>query len=141
MNNLQDKCKIFGDFGCLAMDYIYAALYDKAAPEELQFLDIMTLSVLYSAFEDKTLLDDECTVQSASKLMKSVNGKDYKVTKKLITSLDDIPDDNKWRCIRKSYNGHSHWALWKGKKLIFNSLSHSQCYLFGTFDQVREIEV
>ena len=140
MNNLQDKCKVFGEYGCLAMDYIYAALYDVASPEELQFLDIMTLSALYSAFDDTTLLDNECTVLSASALMKSVNGKDYKVTKKTITSLDEIPDDNKWRCIRKSYNGHSHWALWKGRKLMFNSMAKSNCYLYGTFDQVREIE-
>jgi len=140
--NLQDKMKVFGDYACLAMDYIYAALCDKAGKEEREIpglMDIMVTTSLLSAFDDKKLLDDECTVMNASALMLAVSGNKYTVEKKTITSIDDIPNDGKWRAIRKSYNGHSHWALWRGNTLVFNSLSRSVCYEKGTFDQVREI--
>ena len=139
---LQDKFEVFGKWSCLAQCYIYAALYDASSEEERNipgFLEVALTSSLLAAFEDKKLLDDECTVLNASALMKAVSGKDYTVTKKTITCFDDIPNDGKWRAIRKSYNGHSHWALWRGNKLIYNSLAHSVCYEKGNFDQVREI--
>lgn len=140
--NIQEKLKVFGEYGCLAMDYIYAALYDKSGKEEREIpglMDIMVTTSLLSAFDDKKLLDDECTVMNASALMLAVSGTKYTVTKKIISSFEEIPNDGKWRAIRKSYNGHSHWALWRGNNLAFNSLANSVCYAKGTFDEAREI--
>lgn len=140
--NIQEKLLIFGEYGCLAMDYIWAALYDKSSTEERAIpglMDIMTTTALLSAFDDKSLLDDECTVMNASALMEAVSGNKYTVIKKTISSFEEIPNDGNWRAIRKSYNGHSHWALWRGNNLVFNSMSRSVCYENGYFDEVREI--
>lgn len=103
-------------------------------------MDVMTVTSLLSAFDDKKLLDDECTVLDASALLLAVSGNKYKVTKETISSFEEIPNDGKWRAIRKSYNGHAHWALWRGNHLVFNSLVNSVCYAKGNFDQVRTIE-
>ena len=95
-------------------------------------------SALIMAFNDKTILDDECTVLNPVKLMTGVSERKYNVTKKDITSLDDL--GGKWAAVRFDYNGNGHWVLFHGKEMVYNSLENSNCFKYGKMTTARIIE-
>lgn len=135
---LQDKFIILGKWSCLAQCYLMKALLDEAAPEEEPFLEIALASALVVAFDDKTILDDECTVLNPVKLMAGVSERKYNVTKKDITSLDDL--GGKWAAVRFDYNRNGHWVLFHGKEMVYNSLENSNCFKYGKMTTARIIE-
>ena len=138
---LQDKFIILGKWSCLAQCYLMKALLDEASEEEktnTDFLEVAMTSALIMAFNDKTILDDECTVLNPVKLMTGVSERKYNVTKKDITSLDDL--GGKWAVVRFDYNGNGHWVLFHGKEMVYNSLENSNCFKYGKMTTARIIE-
>lgn len=141
MAKLQDKFIILGKWSCLAQCYLMKALLDEASEEEktnTDFLEVAMTSALIMAFNDKTILDDECTVLNPVKLMAGVSERKYNVTKKDITSLDDL--DGKWAAVRFDYNRNGHWVLFHGKEMVYDSLENSNCFKYGKMTTARIIE-
>ena len=140
---LQDKYEIFGKYSCLAQCYIYATLHNKASEEERNpdFMETLVDACLLQAFKDKTLLDDECTVLDADKLMHAIDSDHkFRVTKKIISSAKDLP--KKGYAAVKFVNGkNAHWVLFLDQKQLYNSLENSQCVKYGHIADARIIEI
>lgn len=139
---LQDKYEVFGKWSCLAQCYIYATLHNKATEEERipSFMEAMVDACLLQSFNDKKLLDDECTVLDAGELMHAIDpDHKFRVTKKRIEKIQDLPLD-KYACVNFEYNKHNHWVLFKGQSFLYNSLEDSQCFKYGKPVDARIIE-
>lgn len=140
---LQDKYEVFGKWSCLAQCYIYAALHNKATDEERipSFMEAMVDSCLLQAFSDKTLLDDECTVLNASKLMHAIDSEHkFTVTKKIISSAKDLPLKG-YAAVRFTNGKNGHWVLFLDQVQLYNSLENSQCVKYGNITDARIISI
>lgn len=116
----QDKLKKITENCCLFMCYIFSV--DRQEKTQGQWLRLLA-----DAF-DSGLIDEECTVLDAEKLLKLYTGKNYTVEKKEVNSIADI---KKLCPVRYNYNGHGHWVLVEDGKIIFNSLLNSVCVTKG----------
>lgn len=113
------NCKAIGDYGCLAMCYLYCVGIRDNPAEYVRIL---------SNCMDKGILDEECTVLDASKFLEWVTGKRFDVIKKQYDNLKDIKEPYP---VKFSYNGKSHWVVVENGKIVFNSLINSQCVAKG----------
>ena len=141
--NIQDICEIMGKWSCLAFSYAYCALKDIATPEEINnedFINVALLSQVYLALKNQDNLDEESTVLDASKFMKAINGKDYKITKKSIKNLIEL-DQTPKACVRFDYNNNSHWVYVEFGKIKWNSMHLSKCVTMGMPTTARIIEL
>ena len=135
-----------GKWSCLAQDYIYAVI-DFLSPrlDDEMKINLLNTAIL-AAYIGKAGIDEEFYVSDPVKLMRKTAaslGKNIEVsiTKADISDFADIPNDGKYRAVRKSYNGKSHYALFRGNKLLYNSLKRSVCYENGKFDTMRVIDM
>lgn len=139
---LQDKLNIFGKYGCLALCYITKALLDISSEEESNnkiFMDVARITALITAYEDDELLDEECTVMSASKLMNMVSNKNYVVTKKQISSCTELMTEP-WAAVRFKNGENGHWVLCNYGKIVYDSLDNSQSLKYGRASEARIIK-
>jgi len=109
----QTKAIAIGKWGCLAMSYIYC----MGIEDESEILSLVSKAI------DKNIIDGECTVLDASKLLEFVSGKKFKVEKKTITSIKGIKDPTPVRF--KTEDGCGHWVVVENGKIVFNSLLNS----------------
>lgn len=140
---LQDKYEVFGKWSCLAQCYIYAALHNKATEEERMpdFMEAMVDSCLLQAFNDKRLLDDECTVLNAGELMRAIDPDlTFVVTKKEISSAKDLPLKG-YAAVKFTNGKNGHWVLFLDQKQLYNSLENSQCVKYGKITDARIISI
>lgn len=143
---LQTMYENAGKWSCLTQDYLYAVI-DFLSPtlDDEAKLNMLNTAIM-AAYIGKAGIDEEFYVSDPVRLMKKMAaalGKsiNVSVTKQDITKFDDIPNDGKYRAVRKSYNGKSHYALFRGNKLLYNSLKRSVCYESGEFDTMRNIDI
>lgn len=109
----QTKAIAIGKWGCLAMCYIYC----MGIEDESEILKLVSKAM------EKNIIDGECTVLNASKLLEFVSGKKYNVEKKAITSIKGIKSPTPVRY--KTEDGPGHWVVVENGKIVFNSLLNS----------------
>lgn len=120
MKNPQTRAITIGKFGCLAMCYLYCmGICPESEGEMIKHV---------STAMDKGLLDEECTVLNASKLLEYFTGKKWSVTKKEITDIDEIKEATP---VRFTYNGNGHWVVVENGRIVFNSIADSVCVAKG----------
>ena len=124
--NLQDFFEAAGKWSCLAQCYIFAAMrLNNLVPTPKAIFE-----TLYDAWVSEEGIDKEFFVNNPYKLCNiRVIKKDYEA----------LPDDHVYRAVRFDYNGKSHFVLYFGNQLIYNSLGESQCFLKGKPTTIREI--
>lgn len=139
MRKLQNLFNNWGEYSCLAQDYLAAVAFENELPEDAAEMFI-TGSLLTSK-----ALDDECWVKDSVTLMKDswklYSGQDIypNVIKKSLTDLSELLTV-KWAAVEWSYNGHSHFILHKYGLRFYDSLKDSQCAKYGKVTSVRIIE-
>lgn len=143
---LQTMYESAAKYSCLAQDYIYSVIDTLFPTADDEQKLVMLNTALLLAYRNKIGIDEEFYVSDPVKLMKCVavsmhRNIEVSVSKQDITKFDDIPNDGQYRAVRKSFGGHSHFALFRGNKLIYNSLTQSVCYLKGEFDTMRNINI
>lgn len=130
MKNPQTRAEMIGKYGCLAMCYLYCV---GVAPEsEGEMIKHVSTAM------DKGLLDEECTVLNASKLLEHFTGKKFTVTKKAISDIKNIQEAT---LVRYAYNGKWHWVVVENGKIVFNSIANSVCVKYGKPDSARIISL
>ncbi|MBQ4379514.1 MAG: DUF261 family protein [Treponema sp.] len=130
MKNPQTRAEMIGKYGCLAMCYLYCV---GVAPEsEGEMIKHVSTAM------DKGLLDEECTVLNASKLLEHFTGKKFIVTKKAISDIKNIQEATP---VRYAYNGKGHWVVVENGKIVFNSIANSVCVKYGKPDSARIISL
>lgn len=138
---LQDKYVVFGDNSCLAICYIYAVLHytaDRVEQANLYYLETMVDTCLLQAFNNG-LLDEECKVLDADKLITTINPNvKVRVEKMKITTLQDLPSEG-YAAVNYSFNGKNHWVLFKDRMELYNSLENSVCRKYGSPTDARVI--
>lgn len=128
MKNPQTRAEIIGKYGCLAMCYLYCVgICPETEGEMIKHI---------SAAMDKGLLDEECTVLSASKLLAHFTGKSFFVEKKAVSDIKKIKDATP---VRFTYNEKEHWVVVENGKIVFNSIANSACVQNGKPDTARVI--
>ncbi len=135
---LQTKFKNIADNCCLAVSYLYAALDMIADTEEKNevFLETTIASVLVAGLiDDRTVLDKDGYVKDAEALMNKATGYKYRVEKKRIDSIKELPEKG-YAVVnfeRTSEDGKhvNHWVLFKDRLFLYNSLEKSLCYQYG----------
>jgi hypothetical protein len=111
----QDYCKAAGEYGCLAMSYLFAR-------------NIPPLSAVHDYLQLVTrgIIDKNFKVLSARKLYKFY-GIDCTVSK----STTPPTNPTEIYIAKYSFNGYGHWVVKKGDQIIFNGLSYSHCVTHG----------
>lgn len=135
---LQTKFKNIADNCCLAVSYLYAALDMIADTEEKNevFLETTIASVLVAGLiDDRTVLDKDGYVKDAELLMNKATGYKYRVEKKRIEAIKDLPEKG-YAVVnfeRTSEDGKhvNHWVLYKDRMFLYNSLVDSLCFKYG----------
>lgn len=134
-HNIADNC-------CLAVSYLYAA-YDSIADEAEKnptFIEVAIAAALVGGLiNDRDVLDKDGFVKDAERLMFLATDHKFRVTKKRIEKIQDLPLD-KYACVNFEYNKHNHWVLFKGQSFLYNSLEDSQCFKYGKPVDARIIE-
>lgn len=135
---LQTKFKNIADNCCLAVSYLYAALDMIADTEEKNetFLETTIASVLVAGLiDDRTVLDKDGFVRDAEALMNKATGYKYRVEKKRIESIKDLPEKGyavvNFERIDENGKPHNHWVLYKDRLFLYNSLTDSLCFKYG----------
>lgn len=145
MRRLQDLFRDIGDNCCLAIDYLYAAFDMIANKEEKEptFIEVMIASVLISGLaDDETVLSKNGYVNDAEKLMKKATGHTYRVQKKRIESLKELPEKGYAIVNYEGIDGkNNHWILVKDRMQYYNSLAFSNCVAYGKPVDARIVEV
>ena len=124
---------------CLAITYLYLALYKDAEEAEKAMLEPAIASMLVMAANDEEVLEEDGYVKDADKLIFRCTGRKVTVTKKDITSIKEIPRDT-YAAVRFEFGGEEHWAGYYGPKLIYNSLDKSDCLSYGKPTTARLLE-
>lgn len=138
---LQTALKNIADNGCLAISYLYAA-FDSIADEAEKnptFIEVAIVAALVGGLIDDRDVLDNGFVKDGEKLMFLATDHKFRVTKKRIEKIQDLPLD-KYACVNFEYNKHNHWVLFKGQNFLYNSLEDSQCFKYGTMTTARIIE-
>jgi hypothetical protein len=139
MKHLQTLFAEWGDYSCLAQDYLAAVAFENELPE-----DAAEVFIAGSLLTSKAL-GDECYVKDSVTLMKDswklYSGEDIypNVIKKPLTDLSEL-STVKWAAVEWSYNGKSHFILHKNGLRFYDSLEDSQCAKYGKPVSVRIIE-
>lgn len=110
--------------------YKFTELKCGNAPLTLSLL----LKLLSQAYEEG-IIDNECTVLDAVKLLRRF-GLKANVIKVPVKSLEEVKE---LAPVRFDYNGKSHWVLVQNGKVVFNSLSSSVCVKNGKPSTMRSI--
>lgn len=130
MKNPQTRAAVIGKYGCLAMCYLYCmGIIPESEGEMIKHV---------STAIDKGLLDEECTVLNASKLLEHFTGKKFDVIKKDITDISKITEATP---VRYVYGKNGHWVVVEDGKIVFNSIADSVCVKYGKPQTARIIKL
>jgi len=114
---------------CLALCYLYCS--EKKVDSDLE-----ATSLCLNAL-DKGLLEDDGTVKSAFDLLKFFDGKDYNITKKSISTIEDIVEPTPVRYYARGFT--PHWVVVANGKIVFNPLLNSNSVNKGRPETARII--
>lgn len=129
---IQTFCKNVGDYGCLALCYLYIACLLTGTKWD----DNKALAVLQEAIRQK-YIDEDCYVRKPAQLMKLATGGTFDVSKTDIKNAR-----SPYVCMRYEYDGHAHWTVWSvNGGLIWHSLDWSNCVTNGqpVLSDVRDV--
>lgn len=125
----QTKAESIAKNGCLAMCYLYCMGIDD---------DVELIKSVASAI-DKGILDSDCFVLDADKLLAWITGRKFYVIKKSITEIGGLEKITEPTPVRFDYNGFYHWVVVQNGKIIFDSLANSVCVKKGKPTTARMI--
>ncbi len=125
----QTKAESIAKNGCLAMCYLYCMGIDD---------DVELIKLVASAI-DRGLLDSDCFVLDADKLLGWITGRKFNVIKKNIAELGGLENITELTPVRFDYNGFYHWVVVQNGKIIFDSLANSVCVKKGKPTTARVI--
>lgn len=104
-----------GKNGCLAMCYIYCAGIDEN--DEMEYIRICDRAI------KDGILSEDCAVKDADRFLEWLTGRNVKVLKKNIESIDGITEATPVRFVAEGYGGH--WVVAGNGKIVFNPLLNS----------------
>lgn len=87
-------------------------------------------------YRRRKILDEDGTVLDADRLIAGLTGRRVQVTKRDISSLDEITSQTP---VRYDYGTKSHWVVAADGKIVFNSIEDSQCVKKGKPVTARDI--
>ena len=131
-----------GNYGCLAFCYanVVESLNDGWNPDKMACQMKLLADVIDAMNAGK--LGEDCFVKSAADYMSYLDNArhTFKVTKE---ELDGTVNSlaGKIAAVRFDNNGHSHWCLYAGDRIVFDSLDSSQCRKFGKPMSARVITI
>lgn len=135
---LQTKFKNIADNCGLAINYLYAALHMIAEVEEQNevFLETTIASVLVAGLiDDRATLDKDGHVKDAELLMNKATGYKYRVEKKRIEAIRDLPEKGyaivNFERFDEEGKPHNQWVLFKDRLVLYNTLTDSLCFKYG----------
>ena len=126
--NIQSKFLVFGNYCCLLWCYC-----------RLTGISIMQVFEDFEALVKDKILDNECTVLDADKLIRR-----YGVKNKLVVKAEKNPHRGE-QAARFTYvddknKSHSHWVIVDDNDNVMdNSLDFSNCVARGKIDSYRAI--
>lgn len=127
MNYPQTRAKQIGNYGCLAMCYLYCV---GRATADWEYIKLVSDAM------DEGLLDGECTVLDAPAYLEAFTGKKYNVEKEVCVDISKIKNATP---VRYDYNGSYHWVVVQNGKIVFNSIANSLCVNKGRPSTMRVI--
>ena len=130
--NVQTFAKTVGDYGCLALCYLYIACLET----NTKWDDIEALRILKEAMS-RGYIDSDCYVRDPVNLMKLATGKNFDVSKTTIGHAR-----SPYVCMRYEAGTKAHWTVWNvNSGLIWNSLDWSNCVTNGNpiLSDVRDV--
>lgn len=132
MKGIQTKFRAIGDDCCLACSYLYGAYHSMADECETNplFIETAVCAAMLQELETLDAIDKNGFVKDAEKLLSDATGRKWRVTKKRIESIQELPD-YKYAVVNFEFNKHNHWVLFKDKKFLYNTLEDSQCFKYG----------
>ena len=132
MEHPQTKALNIGNYGCLAMSYLYCVGIDPA-----EHIKILSDAI------DRGVIEKDCTVYSAEKFLEYVTGKRFDVSKIQINDIKDIiqPAPVRYSYIDADGIKHSHFVVVEDGKIVYNPLEVSQCIIKGRPDTARIIKL
>ena len=132
--NIQSLCKNIGDYGCLALCYLYIA----CLLTNTEWDDIKAIATIKKAIE-LGYLDDDCYVRDPCSLMHLAVGKKFDVSKTTIGHAR-----SPYVCMKYTAGTRAHWCVWSvNSGLEWNSLDFSNCVANGQpqLDDVRDVVI
>ncbi len=121
LNCPQTKVKLVADNCCLFMCYLYCVGFRTVSTSQW-------LLMLSQALDAK-LIDDECTVLNAEKLIDFFTKKKYGVSKKSISGIAGITSPTPVKYAAAGYI--PHWVVVENGEIVFNPLLNSKSVTNG----------
>lgn len=139
---VQTLAKNIGDFGCLAFCYanIVESMNEGWDAESMPCQLKLLADVIDGIHAGK--LEEDCYVKDAAAYMEYLDGGQHKFSVSKV-ELDGtvLPLAGKIAAVRFDYNGHSHWCLYAGKQIVFDSLDKSNCRNLGKPASARVVTI
>ena len=139
-NHLQTKLKKAADNLCLAITYVTLGLWKLADEQEKPAIETMTAAIIVNALDDDTMIGKDGFVKDGEKLLLAATQKKWRITKKRIESLQDLPE-NCVAAVNYQYYDKNHWVGVINREVVYNSLEDSQCFKYGKPVDARIMEI
>lgn len=139
-NHLQTKLKKAADNSCLAITYVTLGLWKLADEQEKPAIETMTAAIIINALDDDTMIGKDGFVKDGEKLLLAATQKKWRITKKRIESLQDLPE-NCIAAVNYQYYDKNHWVGVVNREVVYNSLEDSQCFKYGKPVDARIMEI
>ena len=139
-NHLQTKLKKAADNLCLAITYVTLGLWKLADEQEKPAIETMTAAIIINALDDDTMIGKDGFVKDGEKLLLAATQKKWRITKKRIESLQDLPE-NCIAAVSYQYYDKNHWVGIINREVVYNSLEDSQCFKYGKPVDARIMEI
>ena len=121
MNNPQTVALNIGNYGCLAMCYLYCIGFNNVS-------DSTMIKMVADALS-QGILSDDCSVKSGAWLCEYFTGKKYFVDKQKITDISNIKNPTP---VFYGINGKDgHCVVVADGKIVFNPLRYSNNVING----------
>lgn len=139
-NHLQTKLKKAADNLCLAITYVTLGLWKLADEQEKPAIETMTAAIIINALDDDTMIGKDGFVKDGERLLLAATQKKWRITKKRIESLQDLPE-NCIAAVSYQYYDKNHWVGVINREVVYNSLEDSQCFKYGKPIDARIMEI
>ena len=139
-NHLQTKLQKAADNLCLAITYVTLGLWKIADEQEKPAIETMTAAIIVNALDDNTLIGEDGFVKDGEKLLLAATQKKWRITKKRIESLQDLPE-NCIAVVNYRHYDKNHWVGVINREVVYNSLEFSNCFAYGKPIEARIMEI
>lgn len=139
-NHLQTKLKKAADNLCLAITYVTLGLWKLADEQEKPAIETMTAAIIINALDDDTMIGKDGFVKDGERLLLAATQKKWRITKKRIESLQDLPE-NCVAAVSYQYYDKNHWVGVINQEVVYSSLEFSNCFAYGKPIDARIMEI